>query len=161
VRLRIAAAAVCCAVLGAGLVACGGDDGKKAGYEHALNRFCSAMEQGTNKVQSDAAKVQSGGAQTPGQAVKQIGGVLTTFAGTMDGALTKLKAVDVPGDYKTFNADVVKGVGDLVGKLRAAATQAAAGNVKGVQALSSSLTNKLPGLPSELAKNAPACGRIT
>jgi hypothetical protein len=163
VTLRLAVVAVCCAVLGAGLGACGGggDDGKKTGYERALNRFCSAMEQGTSKVQTDAAAVQSAGTQTPSQAVKRIGGVLGTFATTMDGALTKLKAVDVPGTYKTFNADVVKGVGDLVTKLRAAAKQAEAGNVKGVQALSSSLTNKLPGLPAELAKNAPACGRIT
>jgi hypothetical protein len=33
--------------------------------------------------------------------------------------------------------------------------------VRGVQALSSSLKGKLPGLPQDLAKNAPACGRIS
>jgi hypothetical protein len=162
VTLSRAAAALACVVIGAGLSACGGgDDGKKADYQKALDRFCGAMEQGTKKVQTDAAAVQASGAKSATDAVKRIGGVLGTFAGTMDGALTKLKAVDVPGDYKDFNGEVVKGVDDLVAKLRSAAKQAEAGDVKGVQALSSSLTNKLPGLPTELADKAPACGRIT
>jgi hypothetical protein len=156
-----AAAALCCAVLGAGLGACGGDDGSKAGYERALNSFCTAMEKGTVKVQSDSAALQSSGTTDPSKLVKGIGGVLGTFATTMERAVTKLDDVEVPGAYKNFNGDVVKGVDDLVGKLRAAAKQASSGDVRGVQALSSSLKGKLPGLPKDLAKHAPACGRIS
>jgi hypothetical protein len=156
-----AAAALCCVALGVGLGACGGDDDKKAGYERALNSFCSAMEKGTAKVQSDSAELQSSGSPNASELVKGIGGVLGTFATTMDRAVTTLRGVDVPGDYKDFNKDVVNGVDDLVGKLREASKQAAKGDVRGVQALSSSLKGKLPGLPKDLAKKAPACGRIS
>ncbi|HEX6390139.1 MAG TPA: hypothetical protein VFZ89_11840 [Solirubrobacteraceae bacterium] len=157
--LRAAAAGLCCVALFTG---CGGDDdGDKAGYERALNTFCSAMEKGTAKVQADSAKLQSGGSRDPRQLVKGIGGVLGTFATTMERAVTKLRDVDVPGDYERFNTDVVNGVNDLVGKLREAAKQARAGDVRGVQALSSSLKGELPGLPTDLAKKAPACGRIS
>jgi hypothetical protein len=159
VTLRAAAAALCCLVL---LSGCGGDDGgNKAAYEQALNTFCSAMEKGTAKVQSDSTKLQSSGANDPRALVRGSGGVLGTFATTMDRAVAKLRATDVPGSYKKFNDDVVAGVSDLVAKLREASKQAAAGDVRGVQALSSSLKGKLPGLPPALAKKAPACGSIS
>ncbi len=159
-----AAAALACVVLGAGLGACGGDDGDdgKAGYQRALNGFCKSMEDGTQAVQTGAAEVQSSTAGTPDAAVKRIGTVLETFASTMDGALTRLKAADVPGDYEKFHNDAVKGVGQLVSKVQDVAKAAVKGDAEAVEKLGGNLTAvKLPNLPGDLAAKTPACGRIS
>jgi len=159
-----AAAALACVALGAGLGACGGDDGDdaKADYQRVLNGFCRSMEDGTKAVQSGAAEVQSSGASNPKTAVKRIGTVLDGFAKTMDGALTKLKAADVPGDYEKFHDDAVKGVGQLVTKVQDVAKAAVAGDTDAVLKLGSNLTAvKLPNLPGDLAAKTPACGRIS
>jgi hypothetical protein len=161
---RRAAAALACVVLGAGLGACGGDDGDdgKADYQRALNGFCRSMEDGTKAVQTGAAEVQSASASDPKSAVKSIGTVLETFASTMNGALTKLKAADVPSDYEKFHGDAVKGVGQLVTKVQDVAKAALAGDTDAVLKLGGNLTAvKLPNLPGDLAEKTPACGRIS
>lgn len=159
-----ASAALACVALAGGLGACGGggSDSSKSDYQAALNQFCKSVETGSNKVQTDASSVQTTAASDPKAAIKKIGTVLGTFATTIDDALTKLKAADVPSDYKDFNQGAVSGVDELVTKVRAAAKAASTGDVQAVTQLGSTLNDiKLPDLPKELADKAPSCSRIS
>lgn len=161
---RRTAAALSCVALAGGLGACGGGDdgGSKKDYQAALNTFCKSVEDGSKKVQTDAVAVQGTAAKDPKAAIKKIGGVLGTFATTIDGALTKLKSADVPSDYKSFNDGAVKGVTELVTKVQAAAKAAGTGDIQAVTSLGTTLGNiKLPDLPKELADKAPSCSRIS
>jgi soluble cytochrome b562 len=162
-RTRAAAALTTIALAG-GLGACGGggDDSSKKDYQSALDSFCKSVESGSNKVQTDASSVQTTASSDPKAAIKKIGTVLGTFATTIDDALTKLKGADVPSDYQDFNDGAVKGVDELVTKVRAAAKAASTGNVQAVTQLGSTLNDiKLPDLPKELADKAPSCSRIS
>ncbi len=149
------AAGLCCAALLAGCGGGGKDD--TAGYERALNSFCSAMENGAEKVASDSQRLTTT-VQDKRARLRGVGGVLGTFATTMQRAVARLRTVDVPSDYEKLNGDIVDGVGGYVSKLREASRQAASGNARKVQALSSSLKNELPVIPKALADKTPACG---
>jgi hypothetical protein len=161
---RLGAGLACLALIG-GLGACGSSGGSSASkkdYQAALDSFCKAVETGSNKVQTDASSVQTSAATNPQDAIKKIGGVLSTFATTINTALGKLKSADVPSDYSKFNGQAVKGIGELVTKVKAAADAAATGNAAAVSKLGATLGNiKLPGLPKELADKAPSCSRIS
>jgi len=158
-------ATLACATLVAGLSACGGDDdgggGSKGDYQSALNTFCKSVETGSNTFKTEATSVQTSAGSNPTAAIKKLGTLLDDFASTIDGALTKLKAVDVPGDYEKFSDQAIKGVDQLVSTVRDAAKAATSGNAEAVTKLGSALDSlKLPDLPKDLADKAPACGSI-
>ena len=160
-RLALPCAAVAASLAVAG---CGGGDkgASKSDYQGALNGFCSAVESGATKVQTDSAAVTSSAAKDPNAAVEKLGDILATFAQTIDGGLDKLKKADVPDDYKSFNDQAVKGVDQLVSQVESAAKQARAGKVQAVTKLGSALEDiKLPDLPKDLSDKSAACKRIS
>jgi hypothetical protein len=150
------------ASLGAAGCGGGGDNSSSKDYASALNTFCKTVEDGSKQVQSDATSVQGSAAKDPKTAIKKLGGVLGTFADTIDGGLGKFKQADVPSKYQDFNKNATAGIADLVGKLRSAAKSASTGNVQAITTLGNTLDGvKLPDLPKDLTKNAPACSRIS
>jgi hypothetical protein len=171
-------------VLGAtaslGLVACGDDDGgggSKKDYQSSLNTFCGNLITKQKSLQTDVQEAAGGAGTNPGKAAKALADVLAEYGTTLKSELATLDKTDVPGDYKSFDDQLSKGITQVsqiatstAGKLeKIDLSGVSKGDTSGLTALQTALTdlakqsNPLKDLkaPKDLQDNAPKCDQLS
>jgi len=174
------ASLVLAATASIGLVACGDDDGggdSKKDYQSSLNTFCANLITKQKSLESDVQKAAGGAGSDPGKAAKALAGVLSEYGGTLKSELATLDKAEVPGDYKSFDDALSKGITQVSQIATSTADKieeidlsgVAKGDTSGLTKLQAALTdlskqsNPLADLkaPKELQENAPKCDQLS
>jgi hypothetical protein len=163
--LHRSAAVLAAAALALGAAGCGGSDGGDSGggdqaYASTWNEVCTSLSTAQTTLQSEGARVQKSlRSPTPEALAKAFAKPVTAFADSMTAALDRVKDLDAPDEFRTFQDQVAKSAPSTITVLRNLKEPLAKGDVQAAQSVVGRIDQKnvFPAIPASLKKQATAC----
>lgn len=156
------AAAMAAAALAVGVAGCGGSDGGDKGggdYASTWNDVCTSLTSAQASIQAEGAEAQKKAKGNQKILVRELSKPTAKLLDTLGQALDKVKDLDAPDDFKTFQKQVADSVPSTIKAIDKVKGPVSEGDPKAfTSALQSVNASKpFPALPADLKKQAAAC----